>query len=76
MLNNLKQFKTMSKNKQKKDYASYNPAIIQKLKEKYGVTTQFIGASLRGDRTSDTSTQICKDYKLMEKEINNAIKKL
>ena len=66
----------MNKNKQKKDYASYNPAIIQKLKEKYGMTTQFIGASLRGDRTSDSSLQICKDYKIMEKEINNAIKDL
>lgn len=66
----------MSKNKQKKDYASYNPAIIQKLKKKYGMTTQFIQASLRGDRTSDTSTKICEDYKLMEKEINKTIENL
>lgn len=66
----------MSKNKQKKDYASYNPAIIKKLKEKYGLTTQFIGQSLRGDRTSETSTKICEDYKLMEKEINKTIENL
>jgi hypothetical protein len=66
----------MSKNKQKKDYASYNPAIIEKLKSKYGLTVQFIQQSLRGDRNSDTSTKICDDYKLMEKEINNAIKNL
>ncbi|MBP4137419.1 hypothetical protein [Flavobacterium geliluteum] len=66
----------MDKNKQKKDYASYNPAIIQKLKDKYGLTTQFIGQSLRGERTSETSGKICQDYKLMEKEIKNAIKNL
>ncbi len=66
----------MSKNKQKKEYTTYNPAIIKKLKEKYGLSTQFIGQSLRGDRTSETSVKICEDYKLMEKEINNAIKDL
>jgi hypothetical protein len=66
----------MSKNKQKKEYASYNPAIIKKLKEKYGLSTQFIGASLRGDRTSDTSTEICKDYKIMEQEINKSLENL
>lgn len=66
----------MNKNKQKKEYASYNPAIIKKLKEKYGLSTQFIGASLRGDRTSDTSTEICKDYKIMESEINKSLENL
>lgn len=40
------------------------------------MTTQFIQASLRGDRTSDTSTKICEDYKLMEKEINKTIENL
>ena len=75
----VKQFetiKTMSKNRQKKEYASHNPAIIKKLKEKYGLTTQFINASLRGDRTSETSTKICEDYKLMEKEINKTLQKI
>lgn len=66
----------MDKSKQKKQLASYKPAITQKLKEKYGVTIQFINASLRGDRTSETSTKICDDYKLMEKEINKVIEKL
>lgn len=63
----------MSKNKQKKEYASYNPSIIKKLKDKYGLTTQFINASLRGDRVSITSTRICEDYKLMKKAIDKAI---
>ncbi len=67
---------TMDKNKQKKQLASYKPAITQKLKERYGVTIQFVNASLRGDRTSETSTKICEDYKLMEKEINKTLNKL
>ena len=66
----------MDKSKQKKQLASYKPAITQKLKEKYGLSTQFIGASLRGDRTSDTSTEICKDYKIMESEINKSLENL
>ncbi len=66
----------MDKNKQKKEYASYNPAIIKKLKQKYGFTVQFINASLRGDRTSETSIAICNDYRIMEQEITKVIKKL
>ncbi|BFM42712.1 hypothetical protein CFS9_13530 [Flavobacterium sp. CFS9] len=66
----------MDKSKQKKEYASHNPVIIKKLKEKYGLTIQFINASLRGDRQSDTSIKICEDYKLMEKEINKTIQRL
>ncbi len=68
--------KTMSKNKQKKPYQSYNPLIIKKLKEKYGLTTQFIQQSLRGDRKSETSEKICQDYKLIDKELNKTIKTL
>lgn len=66
----------MSKNKQKKDYNSYNPAIIKKLVEKYRFSTQFIGQSLRGERTSESSLKICEDYKLIEIEINKTIDKL
>lgn len=66
----------MRKNKKKGTYRTYNPAIIKKLKQKYGLTTQFIGQSLRGERNSDTSIKICEDYKKMEKEINRTLKQL
>jgi Mor family transcriptional regulator len=66
----------MSKNNKKAIYNQYNPEIIKKLKAKYGLTTQFIGQSLRGDRTSDTSIKICEDYKLMETEIKKTLKNL
>ena len=51
----------MDKSSKKKPYNQYNPAIIKQLKQKYGLTTQFIGQSLRGERTSDTSLKICED---------------
>ena len=66
----------MCKNSQKKTYNSYNPAIMKKLKEKYGFSTQFIGQSLRGERTSDMSLKICEDYKTMQKEITKIISQL
>lgn len=66
----------MSKSNKKKPYNQYNPAIIKQLKQKYGLTTQFIGQSLRGERTSDTSQKICDDYKQMERQINKVIKKV
>ncbi|SNB02383.1 conserved hypothetical protein [Flavobacterium psychrophilum] len=66
----------MNKNNKKSIYNTYNPSIIKKLKEKYGLTTQFIGQSLRGDRVSDTSLKICEDYKIMQTEINKSLKNL
>lgn len=66
----------MDKSNKKKPYNQYNPAIIKQLKQKYGLTHNFIGQSLRGDRTSATSLKICEDYKKMEREINKAINKV
>lgn len=66
----------MDKSNKKKPYNTYNPAIIKQLKQKYGLSTAFIGQSLRGDRTSDTSLKICEDYKQMEREISKAIQKV
>ncbi len=66
----------MSKGRKTKPYAIYNKSIIKRLKEKHGFTSTFIYASLRGDRTSESSNKICKDYKLMEIEVNKTLKKL
>lgn len=66
----------MNKNKQKKEYNQYDTSIMRKLREKYGLTTQFIGQSLRGERTSDTSLKICEDYKKMQSEINKSLENL
>jgi hypothetical protein len=45
-----------------KPYTIYNKEIVARLVLKYGLTKQFIYASLRGDRQSLTSEAICKDY--------------
>ena len=66
----------MSKDRKTKPYAIYNKAIIKRLKEKHGFTAHFIYASLRGDRTSDSSFKICEDYKKMDAEMNKTLQKL
>jgi len=66
----------MSKDRKTKPYAVYNKAIIKRLREKFGFTPHFIYASLRGDRTSESSAEICKAYKTMETEMNKTLQKL
>ncbi|WP_329804440.1 hypothetical protein [Flavobacterium facile] len=66
----------MSKDRKTKPYAIYNKSIIKRLIEKHGFTPHFIYASLRGDRTSESSTKICEDYKLMETEMNKVLKSI
>lgn len=66
----------MSKDRKTKQYAVYNKAIIKRLREKHGFTSHFIYASLRGDRTSESSSKILEDYKKMESEINKTLNKL
>ncbi|MBP7174576.1 MAG: hypothetical protein KBA33_11020 [Cloacibacterium sp.] len=62
--------------KSTKTYNTYNKDIIKRLRKKYGTSPHFIYASLRGDRTSETSIKICEDYKVAEKEINKTLQKI
>ena len=55
---------------------NYNSEVIERLKTKYGVSKRYITMSLSGDRTSETSTQIKKDYRVMLKEVKNLLKTL
>lgn len=66
----------MDKNRKNKSYNIYNKDIIKRLVEKYETTPHFIYASLRGDRVSQTSIQICEDYKKMKKRINEVLQSL
>jgi len=59
-----------------KKRANYNTTVVDRLKEKYGVSKRFITMSLSGDRESETSEAIKKDYKTMLKEVNNVLKQL
>lgn len=56
--------------------AYFNREVIQRLKEKYGVSQRFITMSLNGDRTSETSESIKKDYRVMVREQKRLLKTL
>ncbi len=49
--------------------------VINRLKDKYGLSTQFIHQSLRGDRVSETSEKIVAEYKLLSAEVEKALNK-
>lgn len=65
----------MNKDNQKKKYNSYVSVVINRLKDKYGLSTQYIHQSLRGDRVSETSEKIVADYKLLVAEVEKALNK-
>lgn len=59
-----------------KNKNNYNGDVIGRLKTKYGVSKRFITMSLSGDRTSETSTAIKKDYSKMLTELQALLKTL
>ena len=65
----------MNKDNEKRKYNKYIPIVINRLKDKYGLSTQFIHQSLRGDRVSETSEKIVADYKILVKEVEKALLK-
>ena len=65
----------MDKDNQKKKYNKYVTVVINRLKDKYGLSTQFIHQSLRGDRVSETSEKIVAEYKLLSAEVEKALNK-
>lgn len=65
----------MNKDNQKKKYNKYVSVVINRLKDKYGLSTQYIHQSLRGDRVSETSEKIVADYKLLVAEVEKALHK-
>ena len=56
-------------------YNKYVTVVINRLKDKYGLSTQFIHQSLRGDRVSETSEKIVAEYKLLSAEVEKALNK-
>lgn len=62
--------------KRTKKRVNYNGVVVNRLKEKYGVSKRFITMSLSGDRESETSEKIKADYILMEKEVTKILNNL
>ncbi len=52
---------------------SYNSLIVDRLKKKYGVSRRYITMSLSGDRVSETSDSIKKDYRRLSERIDQAL---
>ncbi len=67
--------RSMNKDNEKIKYNKYIPIVVNRLKDKYGVSIQFIHLSLRGDRTSETAEKIVAEYKLLASEITKIIMK-
>lgn len=64
----------MDKETKKKN--TYNTEILNRIKEKYGLTKRFVTMSLSGDRKSEISESIKKDYKTMQDAVTALLKKL
>lgn len=64
----------MDKETKKKN--TYNKEILNRIKEKYGISKRFITMSLSGDRNSEMTDKIKKDYKKMEIAIQTLLQTL
>lgn len=57
-----------------KKYAKYNPLVIEDVAKKYGFSSGYVRAALRGDRTGVMADSIIKTYKEMCTKVNNVLK--
>jgi hypothetical protein len=64
----------MDKETKKKN--TYNKEILNRIKEKYGISKRFITMSLSGDRNSEMTDRIRKDYRKMEIAVFELLKTL
>ncbi|MEO7977736.1 hypothetical protein [Flavobacterium sp.] len=64
----------MDKETKKKN--NYNAEILNRIKEKYGLSKRFITMSLSGDRTSEMTDTVKADYKKMELAVKALLKTL
>lgn len=49
-------------------------AVIDRLKEKYGVTRHYVVMSIKGARTGDVPLLIKNDYDVLIKKVEEALK--
>lgn len=53
---------------------SYNALVVDRLKIKYGVSRRFVTMSLSGERVSEVSETIKKEYKTLTEKVERALK--
>ena len=61
----------MNKNTEKNK--KYNSKVISALRDKYGLSLQFIYLSLAGHRTSETAEKLKKEYHQMDAQIQKIL---
>jgi antitoxin component HigA of HigAB toxin-antitoxin module len=65
----------MSETKTKKrTHQNLNGLVVVRLMEKYGFSRRYIQMSVRGERQSEASDILKKEYKLMCEEIDQLLK--
>lgn len=64
----------MDKETKKKN--NYNTEILNRIKEKYGLSKRFITMSLSGDRISEMAETVRSDYKKMHDAVSKLLKTL
>jgi len=64
----------MDKLTQKKN--NHNTEILNRIKEKYGLSLRFIRMSLAGNRQSEMSETVKKEYKTMYDAVTKLLKSL
>lgn len=62
--------------KHTKTKSNHNTEILNRIKEKYGFSLRFIRMSLAGNRNSEMSDLVKKDYKIMHEAVTNILKNL
>lgn len=63
-------------NKETKKKNNYNTEILNRLQEKYGLSLRFMRMSLSGDRSSEMSDTVKKEYKVMHAAVTALLKSL
>lgn len=53
---------------------SYNALVVDRLKIKYGVSRRYVTMSLNGERVSEVSETIKKEYKTLTEKVERALK--
>jgi hypothetical protein len=53
----------------------YNQLVVKRLIDKHGFSKMYIHQSLRGERNSESSEKIRKDYALMCKDVEAVLNK-
>lgn len=53
----------------------YNTVVIDRLKERYGFTRNYIQMSIRGDRVGTIPTKIKEEYHQLDRASRAALKK-